>query len=434
MAPYSHQSPQTPMFRNLPHHIFRRTRISFGGIMTSLSVVLLYATIFKIGRYPVTIGGLFCVFAILFSLRSLGAQRIPLLIGAAMIVWPCVIVAISSLIEAELTPDLERFVMSFSLWIVSIAIITLGAITRKPIQLGNVTVALAIISALTLWQGVGARLFGTASGYSFVAPLFAFDIFDSYLGLNNLSTARAIGSYYEPSMCARVVGTLCFIDVLLNRRVFRNAVILTLTLLLTQSLSLIVLMSTLGIILLGRFSRELLGLMLAGILLSMFSAPFVAKRLAASEGSTTSSVYVRTEAPLDTIGWLLQNYPLGMPIGAAEALAERTGYVRQTKELKITNGVYEFVTYFGVLGIIAIAAGIMYILFSLASGERERAAAVTYLILSTALSGSFLSIESSYLTYLFIVAARVARSSRLEFGRRQERRFATVARDPRVSC
>lgn len=396
-------------------HAIRKTFGNrFGQIVTSLSVVLLYAVLFSVGRYPLTVGGLLCAAAIILAMRRCSAQPIPLLIGGLMLVWPFIVVAISHYVEATLTPDAGRFIASYALWAVSVITITFAAITWTPLRLGLGTLAITVIMMLMLWQGIGARIFGSAAGYHFVAPLFAFDIFDSYLGLKYLASARAIGSFYEPSMCARVIGTLCFIDVLLRRRLARNVVVLGVTLVLTQSLGLVVLMGSLGLILLGRSAKELFALTLASALLSLFAASSIADRISSPDtGESSRSVYVRTQAPLDTVNWALKNYTLGMPIGAAEALTEHTGYAAATGEKKITNGIYEFITYFGILGIGAIAAALIYVVFAVITGERERASAMMYLILSTALSGSFLSIESSLLTYLFIVAARDARRIRI---------------------
>ncbi|MCB8835314.1 hypothetical protein LJD42_27600, partial [Escherichia coli] len=82
----------------------------------------------------------------------------------------------------------------------------------------------------------------------------------------------------------------------------------------------------------------------------------------------------------------------------AELLAERTGYAVETGESKITNGTYEFITYFGLLGILVLASVLFSSFTLVAYGEREYAACILYIGMSTALSGSFLSIESSLLT------------------------------------
>jgi hypothetical protein len=61
-----------------------------------------------------------------------------------------------------------------------------------------------------------------------------------------------------------------------------------------------------------------------------------------------------------------------------------------------------------VIGVAGLAAGLVAVGALALSGRRELAAALFYLLLSTALSGSFLAIESSLLTYYFVVACLAA--------------------------
>ena len=73
-------------------------------------------------------------------------------------------------------------------------------------------------------------------------------------------------------------------------------------------------------------------------------------------------------------------------------MADATGYAERTGEAKITNGIYEVLLYFGVLGVAALVAAVIGVAALVFSGRRETAAALLYLLLSTAISGSFLAI------------------------------------------
>ncbi|GAB7555801.1 hypothetical protein NRB_53230 [Novosphingobium sp. 11B] len=124
--------------------------------------------------------------------------------------------------------------------------------------------------------------------------------------------------------------------------------------------------------------------------------------------SREGSNYRRVIAPIKILEWQMLNYPLGIPIGGAAKLALKTGYYQETKESKVTNGIYEFIFYFGFIGVAALVFSIIAAAIYFLNGNRELSCAVIYIILSTGLSGSFLSIESTLITFYFVVACRVA--------------------------
>ena len=272
-----------------------------------------------------------------------------------------------------------------------------------------------IILFFATLQWLGTSIFNTYIGYDIVQPLLGSDLFNSYLNIEDIDKARAIGTYYEPSMCGRVIGTLCLIDVIRTKKVARNLLIVLIGLAATKSLGLIILVAVLGVVLLGRNVKELVSLVLAGLVLFSIQGALVSQRLVTQAGDQYSSTYRRIIAPIETLGFAAIHYPLGIPIGSAELLAERTGYAVETGESKITNGTYEFITYFGLLGILVLASVLFSSFTLVAYGEREYAACILYIGMSTALSGSFLSIESSLLTYFFIsscISAREIRKTR----------------------
>lgn len=382
------------------------------GILAGLVVLFLYAALFPVGTYIVTIGGVFVPIVILLSMRRVHLSSPPFFIALFLIGWPLLIIAGYSLVVTALTPEARRFVQSYGLWVVSVVLLASACLTRSPVQVRWILPVQIVLLVLMAVQFIGARFFSSMIGFEIVAPLFLGDLFDSYLGLSYESTVRAIGAYYEPSMCARVMGTLCFLDLMRSGRVARNFLFLGLTLLFTQSLGLVVMMALLGGVMLGRSWREFGLMVIGGSILAMVALPVIEQRGDLGEGSTN----VRLVAPIETVEWAITNNAFGLPIGSMEQLAIRTGFVDQTGERKITNGVYEFLIYFGIFGVVMVFLSGIYTVMLIMSGEREFAAALIYLLISTSLSGSFLSIESSLLTYFFIVGAREAR--RMRFQRR----------------
>ncbi len=378
-----------------------------------VAVILLYTVLASIGRYHVTVGGLFCIVALLWSGRALKLPPTVTLVAIFLLVAPALIVLGCWLVDAELTPEITRFLQSYALWAVSVALIVVGFATRRPLLVRHAFWINVVVVAVAAAQSIGARVFGTYWAYELVQPLLRFDLFDSYLNLADMENARAIGFYYEPSMCARVIGTLCFIDVLMTNRIWRNIALLALGVIFTLSVGLVVLSAALGLILLGRSMRELLGLLVGAALIATVAAPVLSARVVAPGASTDSSAYRRTLAPLETVGFALAHYPVGLPSGSAEALAHTTGYDAETNEPEITNGLYEFLTYFGVVGPLLVILALFAVSTLLLRRERELAAGLLYLLISTALSGSYLSIESSLLIYFLLTAAALGRARRL---------------------
>lgn len=380
-------------------------------VLSSVAVIFLYASIVIVGSYNLTIGTLAAFVVIILSFRSISFRPLPIMLCIFFLFWPLIVMSTATTVDAQLTPTVNRFFASYALWATSVVIITLAFVTRKPLQINLVFGCLIFLLILMLVQFVGAKVFHSRVGFNIVAPLFGFDIFHSYLGLNRLDGVRAIGTYYEPSMCGRVVGTLCFVDYLKNKRAVRPLVLGGVAILLTQSLGLLVLMVVMGVILMARNARGVLAICVAAVLVSALAMPFLEKRLSGQENA--GSTHTRILAPIAAVDWAIESYPVGAPIGSAEMLARKTGYFAETGEIKITNGVYEFLTYFGFLSLIAILAIVFFIFYLFSVGRREEAAGLSYLLLSTALSGSFLSVESSLLTYFFIVATRKAAAEKL---------------------
>lgn len=393
----------------MPLHMKITSKSASPSVVSSLSgiaILLLYTYLTNISSYTLTVGGVFAIIIILITGSRLKVLFWPLALGLFFILWPLLVMAGSVFVGAGLTPEPLEFATSYALWLVSVTLLTLAFITTKDVQLRGILMVQIVLTGLMAAQFIGARFTGNMIGYEVVAPLLSEDIFGSYLGLEFRDGARAIGTYYEPSMCARVMGTICFIDLMRGGRVARNICFLIATLLFTQSLGLIVMICTIGVIIYGRSIKRIGIYLILLIILSIIAVPLFSSRSFSDRGST----YVRIMAPIEAITFSMTNYPAGIPIGSMENLAKDSGFFRNTMESKITNGVYEFTIYFGLIGLVLLTTIVIYAMFMFYVGETEISSALMYLLISTALSGSFLSIESSLLTYFYIVSARSMRS------------------------
>ncbi|MCC2975517.1 hypothetical protein LK533_02365 [Sphingomonas sp. PL-96] len=377
-------------------------------LLAAASVLALYVRVVPIGSYPVTLGGIAAALVVLVSLREVRVLLLPLGVALVLLLWPLMVFEGASLLDAALMPTGAQFLQSYGLWAGSVVLLTLAWVSARPVQLpGTYPLALAVLGvAAAQWLLAGL---GSLAGFEAVAPWLEIDVAHGYLRLEPGWGVRAIGLYYEPSMCGRVVGTLALIDFVRHRRLAPTIAVLLVGLLLTQSLALLVLAATVGVILLGRSWRGAGALAVLALLVVAFQGSAIDQRLRNdSRMQADSSSYRRTLTPLEPLARTIADNPLGVPIGAGELVAERTGYAARTGEPKITNGVYEFLLYFGVFGVAALAAGVVAVGALALSGRRELAAGLLYLLLSTALSGSFLAIESSLLTYYFLVACMTA--------------------------
>ncbi len=380
--------------------------------MASIAVIFLYVVIIPIGSFNLTVGSVLCglfVFYRLINIRSIDAD---LAIAGFFIIYPAVVMFFFTLTNSSLAPDAPQFFRSYSLWVVSVLAISLSFSRRKIVLPQTIFPLILLILALMITQTLG-KSFGTSIGYDIVIPLLRIDASNSYLNLAN--TTRAIGFYYEPSMCGRVLTTLCFIDYSLSGKAIRNLAAWAACLLLTQSIGVIILGAILSLVLIARSARGILLLTIFGAFATVLAMPFVTLRMEReSQNTDESSSYRRTQAPLDTIRFSITKYPAGVPIGSAETLAHITGYDKKTGEVKITNGTYEFLTYFGVISFVIVGILTCFFIYYMTIGNRERAAAIIYIMISTALSGSYLSIESSLLTALFVGSMMVSEQRKHE--------------------
>lgn len=388
-----------------------------------VSLFCLYFVVASVGSYNLTVGTLCAAVVMLFSMRKLVLPTWPVALLAILLLWPIGIYTGADAMRAELAMPFADFFQSYALWAVSAVLVMLSVTTRSPVFPRKAFPLLVVLLAISAIQVVLAGL-GSRAGYEMLQPFLRIDVNSGYQTQTLTFNARALATYYEPSMAGRVIGTLAFIDLIVNRKVTRVVIALLLGALLTKSLGLIVMIGAMSAILFGRSARELVGLGLAGLVLFAAMGDLIQQRI--SQDDVNSSTFRRTEAPLTAMSYGFANYPAGIPIGSMEVFTEMTRYTELTGEPKITNGAYEFMLYLGIAGIAAVFGALFGVVLLVTRGERELACALLYAVMATALSGSFLSIESSLLIYYMTVSCIFARTRRLS--RERAQRIAAMER------
>lgn len=381
-------------------------------IVVTLVVLLLYCPLFPLTEnYSLTMGG---VAALIIATAGIMLLRPPyrgirfLVVALGL---PLLIYGAHMLMNTPYALDFNDFVQSYGLWTISSILIWLGFQNVRLWSSWDVRPALVVMTAIGALQFFGARIFGTFWGFTLVQPLVGFDLFKSYLPLQTAQTARAIGTYYEPSMLARVSVTLATMLLVRTNRLWLPMLFIAANFVTTLSVGLVVLAAGTLAFYYGRFSRRTIqGLIALAILLVPLQG-FLSERLV---GQQSESAYRRVVAPLLVLPTVLAHYPIGVPFGANELVVERTIGKSGYGEQKITNGVFELLLYMGVIGIgIVIWLLVLLIRYTVA-GQRRFALTLLFLLLSTAASSSFFSIESSLLLYLFIVHLRFRASPRVD--------------------
>jgi Na+-transporting methylmalonyl-CoA/oxaloacetate decarboxylase gamma subunit len=156
------------------------------------------------------------------------------------------------------------------------------------------------------------------------------------------------------------------------------------------------------------FSKKGLAALAILVVVMYGFSQFIEERSSGAFDPSYNSTYVRLILPLDAISQLLAEYPFGAPFGSNSLVVQNTiaGSVANFDEGKITNGIYEIWLYTGIPGVLIV----LYILFlavrNIIRGRRKRALSQLFLLFGTVASSSLLSVESSLLTALIILAAR----------------------------
>jgi hypothetical protein len=379
-------------------------------LVFTFCVVLLYAKIGMIGEYIVTVGGLMVgpiVAANLYVNRDDLRSLQPLMIA---VIAPICIYLMHVVVGSTYAIEPQRFILSFGLWAVSAVLIWCSFQKYTVVSTPNVLWSLVFLVVLGAIQYFGSQLFHTDIGYRIVAPILSIDLADTYVMNVQGSFDRAIATYYEPSMFGRVLVTLITILLVQTRSFIRPFGFFALGIVVAQSLGMFVLGAVNAFAFyVGNVRRTLLLALVLGIGVLAGQTLFAGRVDVHEEDVANNSAYIRVVLPLEVIGEILTSYPLGVPIGANKLVVENTlkkNYDFQ--EDKINNGLYELIMYFGVVALGVIGFCIYRIVGAIRHNQQELALIIVYLLLSTAVSSNYLSIESSLLSYFFIAAMRSA--------------------------
>lgn len=386
---------------------------AFAGIWTSIAIFLLYAELFKIGDYALTIGGIACFSLILtqFLHAATAPPRYALALLAAL-VTPIAIYLGHLVIQSAYAVDGSRFFKSYALWATSCLCIWCGFCGSLKMD-SKLTPLIFLIALLGVTQYICTAFLSWDGPYIFTDALYIRNLMDGYVGYYMSKDPRAIGPYYEPSMFGRVLATLCAIE--LVRSGFSKStltfVVLTTALVMASSRSTSFVVLLLGLVAPFVIQRIPPWLRIATTLATTLVAATIAlKGLDFAPSTMDASFYRRVVQPMLVLKSVLSSYPFGTPIGA-NATISQTILSMQTQgfEAKITNGVYEFLILFGILGIAVVATLIALYAWAVFNDRPKVAFAIGVLVLSTAASSSFLSIESSFLISfaLLVVSPRM---------------------------
>lgn len=372
----------------------------------TLVIFCLYVPLFNVGRYPVSFGtisaGIILTIALYKNRNNL--KYLPLY--SVFIVYPVLVYVIHLVGETEYAIPADRFGLSYALWVVSITLVWSAFQDRPAFSYTQTWLPLILLLALGVLQHFGTLYLGTTLGYDIVAPIVNVDLQNSYVR-TAVENGRAIGSYYEPSMFGRVVATLATMQLVATGNVVLSAGSLLLAIAVSNSFGLLVLGAiSLSICYVKSLRQLLLICAIFGLSALLFSDLILRRVDVSVSGGGPSSTYVRLIAPINAVVDILLGYPIGVPIGSNELVVARTLTSSLFLESKITNGLYEFLLYFGDFGVLIVLIVTVTAAWSWVHGRTRESLVAAYAVLSVMASSSYLSIESSVLLYFFIRSMR----------------------------
>ncbi|SNT43255.1 hypothetical protein SAMN05421770_11525 [Granulicella rosea] len=380
-----------------------------GKVGLSLVVFLLYAKILMVGTYAVTVGSLYVPIFIVATFIANGKNLRYTLELASMALYPILVYLAHVAFRSTYSLGITRFLSSYALWLVSVVVIWCAFQRRSVIRDMRPDKVLWILLALGALQYIGLTFLGTTIGYTLIQPISINNFFEGYTNVLASDATRAVGSYYEPSMFGRVTSTLAMMLLVRDKKPYTFIAYTAMAFIFSSSFSIIILVVTAMVFYAAGMKKSIVGLGIAALLIIAIAWPLLEKRLEVGVGGESdNSTLVRTVLPLFVLKGLLPHYPMGVPIGANASVVGNASSAEllDFREAKITNGVYEFVMYFGFMALVPFTMVVLFIIRCLRRRDTSMALAGSYLILATGASSSFLSIESSLLIAIFIVSMR----------------------------
>ena len=110
--------------------IYKENALVF--FLSAVAIIFLYAKVAAFNRYAITIGGIFCPIAFILSLRRFLLNPFVIMSSAFFIIWPLIVMVGCTVFQSSLTPEFNQFIASYSLWAISVLLISMAFLTRKP--------------------------------------------------------------------------------------------------------------------------------------------------------------------------------------------------------------------------------------------------------------------------------------------------------------
>jgi hypothetical protein len=366
-----------------------------------------------IGTYPVTIAGMFVP---VFIAQTLIANRKRLRYFRPLvffIAYPAAVYFMHVALGTVYAVSVTRFLLSYSLWVVSVTVIWCGFQPRAVLRDVIPTKLLVILLVLGAIQYFGLKYFHITAGYDLVQPFTWNDFYGGYLNILTSDKVRAVGSYYEPSMFGRVIVTLALMVLAKRKNVWAFFAFAIAGYYVSSSFTILVLALISAPLFLKIQRKRILPVLLLLFLTVGLIWPVFQERLdVGNRGDYDSSTMIRVVLPLFVLSRVLPDYPCGVPIGSNESVVDRTTKdIWYFNEPKITNGFYEAVMYFGVFILVPLVLFSASYVRNVRKGDMPMALAFFYLLAATSVSSSYLNIESSLLIAFFTISMRYASGS-----------------------
>jgi hypothetical protein len=398
-----------------------------GELGFTFAIFFLYAKLFELGRYPVTVGGLFVPFFVLSTIVANRGKFRYLWYLAFICAYPVLVYLIHIGLGTVYAVTPDRFFLSYSLWVVSLTVIWCGFQPCSILRDVDPTKLLLVILFLGAVQFIGLQYFGKTFGFDIIQPISADNWFSkSHVNTLGASDVRAIGPYYEPSMFGRVVITLAMMLLVKDKKIGRFLIYSVVGFLLSKSFVIVVFAVAAFGLFVGLQKRRAILIISFVVLTTALAVPVLQQRLKTRTGGIAdNSTMIRVVLPVYVLSKVLPDYPFGVPIGSNEAVVNATTWqFAFFKESKITSGFYEAILYFGFCILIPFAMIGWAVLQSARKSDLPMALAFIYLATATGASGSYLQIESSLLIAFFAIAMR--RASTLEVWHPKECKVVAV--------
>lgn len=406
-----------------PRRAFEDSLSPGATFLFTVIILFIYLPLLPLGQYNVTIGTLAGLYVFAYGVLKNHSEYRYVPVFLFFTSYPIIIFSFHIFLDTKYNIPLFRFLLSYALWFVSMGVMWAAFQKRTWLADADVRLVVVILFVLAILQFVSRQFLGTTALFDMIQ---AIGIAPEYMNFDGEdTTVRAIGTYYEPSMLGRIICTLAAVMLVRRTSIWMVPLVLVVTLYVSKSFSIVILAAAIMLIYYGEVSLRAV-FAAAGLMVGYFVfQDLILERLTLDPGNSFTSSYVRLVMPLHSMYEMFTEYIFGVPIGANVAVVYYT--IRPhypIYEAKITNGFYEFFLYFSWVGIVVLLVLVAAMIYLIAMKRRGDAIIVAFMILSTAASSSYLSIESSVILYFLIamlkavpaVEARVAAANRYNSG------------------